>query len=433
MYHSEYKCSVINEYINLEFRLPFFNWDLFFPKIQRIEFYNRTLLREEIEKAISSYIQQGKVLTVEINEVMQVGCNHLGSIEMNELIDLILITIQDVLEKNESHVTRMFGSFILIKKKDNDLSALLATEIPIQYCPLMMKLLEEVGGNTVKELLDATKMKNIEMQKKRMLELINFSVIKGGYFSKNRPLNSCEVNVIFGASEIMSTAFNNGLIDCAVIVSNNLGTIIATNNSNIQGSVMRMTGLFYTSPSKELIEIASIAKIIPVFPHTAIIDQYEGVKMAIELGYKKIAVSIAWEDNSQIYKIRSLQKEGIEIIIFTVCTTGIKDSTAKEILAGADIIWSCASKAVKEYIEPNSIIQIGIKIPVYVMTIKGWNIIKPHIEKISNTKKNNYLDLNKVMLAKGDARPIIINEEKTIKIDIKKNIHSCNDCPSPCI
>jgi hypothetical protein len=47
----------------------------------------------------------------------------------------------------------------------------------------------------------------------------------------------------------MTSAFQSNLIDAAVIVSNNLGTIITTNASSTQGSVKRMTGLFYTSPS----------------------------------------------------------------------------------------------------------------------------------------------------------------------------------------
>ena len=67
-----------------------------------------------------------------------------------------------------------------------------------------------------------------------MCELIDEVVIKGGYFDTSRPLNSCEVNVLFGASETMSSAFEAGLIDAAVIVSNNLGTIITTDQSNTQ-------------------------------------------------------------------------------------------------------------------------------------------------------------------------------------------------------
>ena len=145
----------------------------------------------------------------------------------------------------------------------------------------MKKLLEEVGGDNAKKLIECLGKSDLRKQTKEMCNLINEVVIESGYFDTNRPLNSCEANVLFGASETMSSAFKTGLIDAAVIVSNNLGTIITTNEFNTQGAVKRMTGLFHTSPNKTILERAKEAGIIPVFPYTAIIDQLEGVKKAI--------------------------------------------------------------------------------------------------------------------------------------------------------
>lgn len=190
--------------------------------------------------------------------------------------------------------------------------------------------------------------KDKQAQKEALLDLINEVVIKGGYFDTNRPLNSCEANVLFGASETMASAFNSGMIVASVIVSNNLGTIITTNSSNTQGAVKRMTGLFHTSPSKKLVETAIDTGIIPVFPYTAEIDQLEGVKKAIEMGYQNIAVSVAVSDNYLHKELQKLEEQyGVTIYKFGLCSTGISEEVARTMSEYADVIWSCASLNVK--------------------------------------------------------------------------------------
>jgi len=89
-----------------------------------------------------------------------------------------------------------------------------------------------------------------------------------------------------------------------------------------------MTGLFYTSPSPDIIKTAQEASIIPVFPVTASIDQLEGVKRAISLGYKKIAVSVAADDNILHSKLSELEINGVEIYKFGLCSTGIREEVA---------------------------------------------------------------------------------------------------------
>ena len=275
-------------------------------------------------------------------------------------------------------------------------------------------------------MLETLKTEDKELQTKAMCHLINEVVIKGGYFDTSRPLNSCEANVLFGASEIMSSAFKSNLIDAAVIVSNNLGTIITTNDSNTQGAVKRMTGLFYTSPSPDIIKTAQEASIIPVFPVTASIDQLEGVKRAISLGYKKIAVSVAADDNILHSKLSELEINGVEIYKFGLCSTGIREEVALAMQNHADVIWSCASKYVKELIEPAAIAQVGLKIPVHIMTKRGWELVKNHL------LLNGTEELEET-LTKGDEKPIYINEKGKIKMIQKKDIKKCTTCPYPCI
>lgn len=335
--------------------------------------------------------------------------------------------IREFYSKKEMHITRMFGSYVLLQQIDGELKAVLATPVPIKYCPLMVKLLKEVGGKQSEDLIEAIRNSDTKTQTRMMCELINEVVIKGGYFDTSRPLNSCEANVLFGASETISSAFKSDMLDASVIVSNNLGTIITTNDSNTQGAVKRMTGLFYTSPNAEIVDTAKKSGIIPVFPYTANIDQVAGVREAIKRGYKRIAVTLAAQDNELLEEIKKLEAEDVTIYKFGLCSTGISEETAKKMLENADIIWSCASKYVKELIEPNALAQVGIKIPVHIMTKKGWELVHNHLEYMINGK------INEVDLVKGDEKPVFLNGEDGIKKLVKRDIRKCNDCPHPCI
>lgn len=341
----------------------------------------------------------------------------------------ILEHIRNNYDQNAVHITRMFGSYILLRKIKGDLKAIKATPIPIKYCPLMIKLLREVGGDLADKLIKSLSSDDEKVQSKMMCELINEVVIKGGYFDTNRPLNSCEANVLFGASETMSSAFKTGMIDAAVIVSNNLGTIITTNEFNTQGAVKRMTGLFHTSPNETMVNTAIEAGIIPVFPYTASIDQLEGVKKAIDLGYKRIAVSVAAHDNYLHQKLSEIEKNNNVVIYkFGLCSTGIDKETAEKMQTYADVIWSCASKYVKELVEPNALAQVGVKIPVHIMTSQGWDIIKNHLSQM-----NNQVNLEDISLSMGEEKPVLLNSSDGIKVLKKKQLHNCADCPHPCI
>ncbi len=341
---------------------------------------------------------------------------------------IILETIRSYYANKSVHITRMFGSYILLKNVDGELKAVKATSIPIKYCPLMIKLLNEVGGETAKELIKSLENSESEKQTELMCELINQIVIKTGYFDMNRPLNSCEVNVLFGASVTISSAFKSGLLDAAVIVSNNLGTIITTNNLNTQGTVKRMTGLFYTSPSEEMVNEAKNVGIIPVFPYTATIDQFAGVREAIKSGYKRIAVTLASHDNALLAQLKDLEKDGVTIYKFGLCSTGIDEKTAEMMRDNADIVWSCASKCVKDYIEPKAIAQIGVKIPVHIMSKKGWLLVRNHLQLISQS-----VQYDDVKLCEGSEKPVFLNSQGEIKRFVKKEINNCSNCPYPCI
>ncbi len=399
-----------------------------------VNYYNNLLnngIEDYLIKKLNKYIDVFDIYK-EIDIKLMENNNGILNIYFSKcdyyLLDYLNNCIREFYDQNGIHITRMFGSYILLKKVGGKLTAIKATPIPIKYCPLMIKLLKEVAGEYVDELIKTLETNDLVLQEKYMCKLINETVIKSGYFDTNRPLNSCEANVLFGASETMSSAFKNNLIDAAVIVSNNLGTIITTNEFNTQGAVRRMTGLFHTSPNETIINTAKRERIVPVYPYTATINQLEGVKKAISLGYKRIAVSVAANDNYLHKELKELEKEGIKIYKFGLCSTGIDKETAIIMKDNADVVWSCASKYVKEIIESNAIAQVGIKIPVHIMSKEGWEIIKNHLIEM-----NDSLNVNDVELQVGEGKPVFLNQKGDIKVLQKKHIKKCNDCPYPCI
>lgn len=419
------------EGVHLKFRLNKLDTNKFFKIDLSDDLYND----DELIKIVENILKENKLFGKDDEvHISRDGC--LSVTLLNRKLDervknvgeKILNAIRDYYDNLGIHVTRMFGSYILLVNVNGSLRAVYATPIPIKYCPLMIKLLKEVGGDYALKLIDSLDNKDTSVQRSAMCELINEVVIKCGYFDTNRPLNSCEANVSFGASETMSSAFRSGLIDASVIVSNNLGTIITTNEFNTQGAVKRMTGLFHTSPNESIVSTAKNEGIIPVFPHTGIIDQLEGVKKAISLGYKNIAVSVASFDNYLHKEIASLEKAyGVKIYKFGLCSTGIDYDTAIMMRDYADVIWSCASKYVVEEIEPNSIAQVGVKIPVYVMTEQGFDIIRNHLLMTYQDEKIKDIDSDKI------DRPVFLNGENGIKVLRKSALHKCTDCPHPCV
>lgn len=405
--------------------IKYFNEDLndiLFPKNELLKIVKNILNKHEMFKD-----KYNDNLSIEDNQYLKITIkNKKLTDDVLACCNEILTAIRDYYSDKDVHITRMFGSYVLLKRENGELKAIKATPIPIKYCPLMIKLLHEVGGKTADRLIDSLSNSTQEVQQDLMCDLINQVVIEGGYFDTNRPLNSCEANVLFGASETMFSAFTSNMIDAAVIVSNNLGTIITTNAPATQGAVKRMTGLFYTSPNEKLINTAIQEGIIPVFPITGQIDQLEGVKYAISLGYKNIAVSVAAGDNIIHNELSELEKQhGIKIYKFGLCSTGIDKQTAIAMQEHADVVWSCASSKVKEYIEPNAIAQVGIKIPVHIMTKQGWDIVKNHLWLMHNS----YDDIS---LTTGDEKPVIVHSDSQMKVLKKKDMHKCDDCPYPC-
>lgn len=211
-----------------------------------------------------------------------------------------------------------------------------------------------------------------------------------GFCTERRQVLQHTDFVLFGASELMSNGIAHGLVDCAVIVCDGAGTVLALNPEIVQGIGGRMSGLIKTSPIPAVIDrIERNGGIVP-FPHSARIDQTGGVAHAYEKGYSRIAVTVAGLKEAE--EIRSCFPK---TLIIGVHLTGTSPSDCEGLVHACDIISSCASLHLREYAGRHALVQGGSAIPVFAMTQRGKDLM---IEKIRRTDQQ--------VLVKGEHLPV---------------------------
>jgi putative methanogenesis marker protein 8 len=173
----------------------------------------------------------------------------------------------------------------------------------------------------------------------------------------------------FGASELLSSAIRAGLIDAAVLACDGAGTVIAPTAALIQGIGGRMSGLVSTTPIPEVIgRIRSCGGHV-LDPEGARIDQLRGVGAAYDLGYRKVAVTVADPDTA-----RELRHLHPDVVIVAVHTTGVSREGAETLVASADLVTTCASRHLRD-LAGSALIQAGTGIPVFGFTRAGKEII----------------------------------------------------------
>ena len=267
------------------------------------------------------------------------------------------------MDEHDQHVIEAMGkSKILIK----DGKVVEVSNPEIDYCPLF----EKYRG--IKKL-----------DTKSITENIEFRIKDFGMCTPNRILRMKDF-LSFGVSEILSTIIDDGLIDCVVAVCEGCGTVILTEPELIQGVGGRVSGLVSTSPLKEIIESLGRENILD--PEKCKIDQLEGVKKAVNMGYKNIAVTIVSARDAQ--KLRELEKElkDVNIYIFVVHTTGLSEEEAETLFDRADIITGCASKTIRKTGENRQTFSVGASIPIYGVTEAGKKFIDIRVTKIGGLK-----------------------------------------------
>jgi putative methanogenesis marker protein 8 len=244
----------------------------------------------------------------------------------------------------------------LVKVKDGKVEVL--TEPGIRCCPLRRDLygIQKESRETVQQVLQS-----------HMKEL--------GMYGPDRILELQEKPVSFGASEILADAMREGLVDTAVVVCEGAGTVVATRSEVLQAIGAHMTGLVKTEPINEIQE-GLVEKGCTLLDRQGTMDQVRGFEQAASAGFKKIAVTVA---GSRAADAEALRKRDLELgthsIILAVHTTGISESEAIALAESCDLVWSCASRTVRDVVGKRAQMQIGISIPVFALTKEGKRLI----------------------------------------------------------
>jgi putative methanogenesis marker protein 8 len=208
-------------------------------------------------------------------------------------------------------------------------------------------------------------------------ENIGHRIRSFGMCTANRKLLMTTDFVGFGASELISFGLSTDFFDAAVIACEGAGTVIASTPDLVQGIGGRMSGLVSTTPFPEVIaRIEQNGGSVP-FRETASLDQPGGVRVASAQGYAHIAVTIAIPSDAP-----EIRKKNPDAFIIAVHTTGITDGDAELLAGSADILTSCASRAVREIGGRRALLQAGSSIPVFAMTRRAKDLI---LEKVKYT------------------------------------------------
>jgi putative methanogenesis marker protein 8 len=235
--------------------------------------------------------------------------------------------------------------------------------------------------------------KNIDT--KTVQKSVEKKIARFGFCCRNRSFNADPI-VAYGASEMMSVWLEKGLIDSAVVVCEGAGTVITANSKLVQAIGARLTGIVKTSPIQAVIKRVQADGGVILESSRAHIDQVEGVKRALGLGFKQVAVSIAGFQAKAISELRALTTTTkADVLVFSVCNTCIGEEDVQHI-AKADIACASASKVLRREVGKKALLQVGVTIPVYALTEKGKRLALAYLTEfreklvIFRTKKLPY-------------------------------------------
>ncbi|MHB8103527.1 MAG: methanogenesis marker 8 protein [Methanosarcina sp.] len=250
------------------------------------------------------------------------------------------------------HIMELVGKTRVVVK---DGKVVEVGEPEVKWCPLFAKLrgIQNITPDEVK--------KNME-----------FRISDLGMFTEKRRLLELDTYVAFGASEIMMSGLRSGFLETTVTACDGAGTVIASDPALVQGIGGRMSGLIETEPIEGTINGIQKLGGTVLDPKTAAIDPAGGVQKASELGYKKIAVTVA--DAKTAKNLREIEAElGLELTLIAVHVTGVSKEEAQGLLENSDIVISCASKYIRELAKP--LVQVAAAIPLFALTKRGKELV----------------------------------------------------------
>ena len=252
----------------------------------------------------------------------------------------------------------------------------------------------EVGSSEMKYCPMFHAMHGVEeLNEEFIRKNINFRIADFGMCTHERVVEMDDA-VTVGISEILKTNMENGNIDCVVGACDGAGTLLMTNPRVVQGVGGRVSGLVSTTPISEVIEKLEDKGSVVLNPETAELNQLEGLKLALEKGYKNIAITIL--PSPMVEEIRNYPvDDDVNVYIFVAHTTGVKCDEVKMLFENADIVTACASKAISDYTDEHKPYYYGVKVPIFCASEEGRRLLDIRLEKINKPLTTNNYPRNK--------------------------------------
>ena len=188
-----------------------------------------------------------------------------------------------------------------------------------------------------------------------------------------------EDTMSFGTSETLKTNMINGNVDCVVGACEGVGTLLIDDADLVQGVGGRVSALISTTPIDEVIN--NVGRDNVLNPETAELNPLKGLEMAIERGYKNIAITII--PTEMVRDLRQYPKpENVNIFIFVAHTTNVSQKEAEMLFDYADVISGCSSINIRETAEERKPYYAGKKVPLYAVTENGRKLLNERLEYI---------------------------------------------------
>ncbi|MDO5825263.1 MAG: DUF2099 family protein [Methanosphaera sp.] len=269
--------------------------------------------------------------------------------------------------QKDRHVIEALGKTEIIIEDGRIISI---DEPKIDYCPIFAKY-HNIQHITVDDIR-----KNIE-----------YRIEDFGMCTKNRQLRMKDMLSV-GISEILRSNLKLGNIDCVVGACDGIGTLLMDDADLVQGVGGRVSGLVSTTPIPELIE--EVGKENVLNPLTAELNQLKGLEMAIDKGYKNIAVTVI--PSPMIKEIREYPiPDDVNVYIFVAHTTGISEKLAAIAFDYADIVTACASREVINLAQERKPYYYGTAVPIFAVSVEGRKFLDARLTDVGkNPSINEY-------------------------------------------
>ena len=219
---------------------------------------------------------------------------------------------------------------------------------------------------------------NGDLTKEFIKSNINKRIEEFGMCTPQRSFD-VEDTMSFGTSETLKTNMINGNVDCVVGACEGVGTLLIDDADLVRGVGGRVSALISTTPIDEVID--NVGRDNVLNPETAELNPLKGLEMAIERGYKNIAITII--PTEMVRYLRQYPKpENVNIFIFVAHTTNVSQKEAEMLFDYADVISGCSSINIRETAEERKPYYAGKKVPLYAVTENGRKLLNERLEYI---------------------------------------------------